>query len=179
MNKTINYRSADCARELLYVQFNKDIKHETGLTFCQAIQEFALGPNQSANVDSGAIHFFSETPGQINSQVTFRYTIDGKPEQITQPYSFNILPSIGNDGFLPNFSKNDFKLVNFGIENHNPFVVVQGIPGRSTGDVEHDYELGYVFYTNKGIFGAWSDDPGRPLLSSHITQKKTLLVMHV
>jgi hypothetical protein len=50
--------------------------------------------------------------------------------------------------------------------------VVQGKPGGSKGDVGQDFELGYIFNTNKGKFGAFSEDPNGPLSSSHFTQKK-------
>jgi hypothetical protein len=71
----------------------------------------------------------------------------------------------------PPFNIKDFKIVKFGVKNHNPFVLVQGIPGRSKGDVGQDFELGYIFNTDKGKFGAFSEDPHGPLLSSHFTQK--------
>lgn len=71
----------------------------------------------------------------------------------------------------PPFNIKDFKIVKFGVKNHNPFVTVQGKPGGSKGDVGQDFELGYVFNTNKGKFGAFSEDPNGSLLSSHFTQK--------
>lgn len=72
----------------------------------------------------------------------------------------------------PPFNIKDFKIIQFGVKNHNPFVVVPGKAGGSKGDVSADFELGYVFHTNKGKFGAFSDEPGKQLLSSHFTEKK-------
>jgi hypothetical protein len=62
--------------------------------------------------------------------------------------------------------------------DHNLFVVVQVKPGGSKGDVGQDFKLGYIFNTNKGKFGAFSEDPNGPLSSSHLTQKR-LMVIHV
>jgi hypothetical protein len=78
----------------------------------------------------------------------------------------------GQANASPPFNIKDFKITKFGVKNHNPFVVVQGKPGGSKGDVGQDFDLGYIFNTNKGTFGAFSEDPNGPLSSSHFTQKK-------
>ena len=36
--------------------------------------------------------FISEHDGQMNPQVVFPYEVNGKSEQITKPFSFNVLP---------------------------------------------------------------------------------------
>jgi hypothetical protein len=72
----------------------------------------------------------------------------------------------------PPFNIKDFKITKFGVKNNNPFVVVQGIPGASKRDIGSDFELGYVFYTDKGIFGAYSGDPSKPFSSTKSTDKK-------
>lgn len=69
------------------------------------------------------------------------------------------------------FDVKDFKITKFGVKNHNPFVVVQGKAGASRGDESGDNEFGYVFHTNKGLFGAFSAFPNEPYTSSHFTQK--------
>lgn len=69
------------------------------------------------------------------------------------------------------FNIKDFKITKFGVKNHNPFVVVQGKAGGSWGDESGDNEFGYVFDTDKGLFGAFSAFPDQPYISSHFTQK--------
>jgi hypothetical protein len=69
------------------------------------------------------------------------------------------------------FSIKYFKITNFGIKNHNPFVVVQGKAGGTRCDESGDNEFGYVFDTDKGLFGAFSAFPNQPYISSHFTQK--------
>jgi hypothetical protein len=69
------------------------------------------------------------------------------------------------------FNTNDFKIITFGVENHNPFVVVQGKAGASRGDESGDNEFGYIFYTDKGLFGAFSAFPNQPYTSSHFTEE--------
>jgi hypothetical protein len=69
------------------------------------------------------------------------------------------------------FNIRDFKITKFGVKNHNPFVVVQGKAGGTRGDESGDNEFGYVFHTNKGLFGAFSAFPNEPYTSSHFTQK--------
>lgn len=71
----------------------------------------------------------------------------------------------------PRFNVKDFKITSFGVTNHNPFVVVQGKAGGTKGDESGDNEFGYVFYTDKGLFGAFSAFPNQPYTSSHFTQK--------
>lgn len=93
LDTSIIYASPDFRLDLLHVTFDKEIKQETGLMFGQSIEQFTLGPHQSANVGSGRIHFISENEGQMNSQVVFPYEVNGKSEQITKPFSFNILTS--------------------------------------------------------------------------------------
>ena len=69
------------------------------------------------------------------------------------------------------FNIKNFKITTFGIKNHNPFVVVQGKAGGTRGDESGDNEFGYVFDTDKGLFGAFSAFPNQPYISSHFTQK--------
>ena len=66
---------------------------------------------------------------------------------------------------------NNFKITKFGVKNHNPFLVVQGKAGGTRGDESGDNEFGYVFDTDKGLFGAFSAFPDQPYISSHFTQK--------
>jgi hypothetical protein len=69
------------------------------------------------------------------------------------------------------FDMRDFKIKDFGVENNNPFVVVQGKAGGTRGDESGDNEYGYIFDTDKGLFGAFSAFPNQPYTSSHFTQK--------
>ena len=57
------------------------------------------------------------------------------------------------------FNENDFKITKFGIKNNNPFVIVQGKAGGTRGDESGDNEYGYMFYTDKGLYGAFSAFP--------------------
>jgi hypothetical protein len=68
-------------------------------------------------------------------------------------------------------NNDDFKITHFGVENHHPFVTVKGIAGGTKGDDSGDNEFGYVFHTNKGIYGAFNAFPDKPYTSTHITQK--------
>jgi hypothetical protein len=49
--------------------------------------------------------------------------------------------------------------------------VVQGKAGGTRGDESGDNEFGYVFDTDKGLFGAFSAFPDQPYISSYFTQK--------
>jgi hypothetical protein len=69
------------------------------------------------------------------------------------------------------FNIKNFKITKFGVKNHNPFVVVQGKAGGTRGDESGDNEFGYVFDTDKGLFGAFSAFPDQPYISSYFTQK--------
>ena len=73
--------------------------------------------------------------------------------------------------YSQSFNIKDFKIIKFGVENHNPFVVVQGKAGGTRGDDSGDNEFGYVFDTDKGLYGAFSAFPNQPYTSSHLTQK--------
>ena len=55
MDTPITYSSPDAKLDLLHVAFDKEIRQETGLAFGQSVQQFTLGPHQSANVGSGAV----------------------------------------------------------------------------------------------------------------------------
>ena len=55
-----------------------------------------LGPHQSSNIGSGAVSFISEHEGQINSQLTYGYSANGKSEQTTKTFSFNVFPTPSN-----------------------------------------------------------------------------------
>ncbi len=82
----------------------------------------------------------------------------------------NRSPSNQTNG-LSHFDINNFKIITFGVKNHNPFVIVQGNAGGTRGDESGYNELGYIFYTNKGLFGAFSAFPDQLYMSSHFTQK--------
>jgi len=81
----------ECKRGPLYVKFDKEIKDETGVSCVDSFRDITVEPHTSTNIGSGGIGFISENPGQINSQVTFGYSANGKSDHITKPYSFNIL----------------------------------------------------------------------------------------
>jgi hypothetical protein len=53
------------------------------------------------------------------------------------------------------FNIKDFKITTFGIQNHNPFLKVEGTAG-GTKPSNHNTIYGYVFKTDKGIFAVVS-----------------------
>ena len=53
------------------------------------------------------------------------------------------------------FGIKDFKITTFGIQNHNPFLKVEGTAG-GTKPSNHNTIYGYVFKTDKGIFAVVS-----------------------
>jgi hypothetical protein len=53
------------------------------------------------------------------------------------------------------FDIKDFKITTFGIQNHNPFLKVEGTAG-GTKPSNHNTIYGYVFKTDKGIFAVVS-----------------------
>ena len=53
------------------------------------------------------------------------------------------------------FNIKDFKINSFGIQNHNPFLKVEGTAG-GTKPSNHNTIYGYVFKTDKGIFAVVS-----------------------
>jgi hypothetical protein len=53
------------------------------------------------------------------------------------------------------FNIKDFKITTFGIQNHNPFLKVEGTAG-GTQPSSHNTIYGYVFKTDKGIFAVVS-----------------------
>ncbi|MGN6629996.1 MAG: PKD domain-containing protein, partial [Candidatus Nitrosocosmicus sp.] len=170
----ISYGSADCRRNLLHFTFDKGIEYDSTVGYCSAVQQFTLGPNQSDNIGSGLVPFISRNEGQMNSQVVFYYTVDGKAELITKLFSFKVLPQKNNDtdnNSTLSSSMNDFKITSFGVENHNPFVIVQGQAGGTKGAIGADAIEAYLFYTDKGKFGAFSFDENSPYLSSKFTTK--------
>lgn len=65
----------------------------------------------------------------------------------------------------------DFKIKNFGVKNHNPFVIVEGKAGGTKGAINADAIEGYLFHTDKGKVGAFSIDENSPYKSSKFTTK--------
>jgi hypothetical protein len=78
-------------------------------------------------------------------------------------YSFLVLNTFEADNTIiatknhVNFSKNDFTIKDFGIDNDgNPFLTVEGKAGASIPKKENT-GYAYVFVTNNGIFSVSSD----------------------
>ena len=54
LDTPIRYSSPDARLDLLHVAFDKEIKQATDLSVWSSVEQFTLGPHQSANVGSGA-----------------------------------------------------------------------------------------------------------------------------
>lgn len=91
MDTPIEYSSPDCGEETLDIELDKEIEHED-VVVCQAVQEFTLGPHEDAVVSSGIPKFIATSEGNFNAQVTFDYTVGDISDEITESFSFEILP---------------------------------------------------------------------------------------
>ncbi len=67
----------------------------------------------------------------------------------------NAFAASGGDSSNLGFNIKDFKITTFGIQNHNPFLKVEGTAG-ATKPSNHNTIYGYVFKTDKGIFAVVS-----------------------
>ena len=67
----------------------------------------------------------------------------------------NAFAASGGDSSNHGFNIKDFKITTFGIQNHNPFLKVEGTAG-GTKPSNHNTIYGYVFKTDKGIFAVVS-----------------------
>ncbi len=71
--------------------------------------------------------------------------------------------------YAQSFDIKDFKIKKFGVSHHQPFVIVDGKAGHTKAAIGDRAIEGYLFYTNKGNFGAFSNEG--PYNSSKFTTK--------
>ncbi|HEY6536240.1 MAG TPA: hypothetical protein VIY08_10685 [Candidatus Nitrosocosmicus sp.] len=60
--------------------------------------------------------------------------------------------------FSQSFHINDFKIKKFGVSHHHPFVIVKGKAGKTKAKIGDVAVEAYLFFTNKGKFGAFSNE---------------------
>lgn len=63
-----------------------------------------------------------------------------------------------DQAFSQSFHVNDFKIKKFGISHHHPFVIVKGKSGKTKAKIGDVAVEAYLFFTNKGKFGVFSNE---------------------
>lgn len=71
--------------------------------------------------------------------------------------------------YSKSFNINDFKIKKIGVSHHNPFVIVKGKAGGTRSAAGAVAVEAYLFYTDKGKFGAFSNEG--PYKSAKFTTK--------
>lgn len=141
MNTPIEYIGPSCGDGTLDIQIDKDIPKEN-IPICQSAGIFTLDPHESADVSSGIPKFIATDEGKYNAKVTFHYTADNISNEITNSFSFDVLPKQNETPPDENSSDTDF--------DRFPNAKVNDL-----GEIEIDY---YVVYGDDGQRTEYNDN---------------------